>query len=122
MSETEATKSIWIVTAETETEGEVERTGPRGSGRSRNPYAPEAIAARGVEVSADVLEARMSGFLEGIGQMFRNAQNKIANTGLELSEIELTIEISGKGEIKLIGSGGEAAAKGAVKLKFTRQE
>jgi hypothetical protein len=39
-----------------------------------------------------------------------------------LDEIELSVEISGEGEIKLMGTGGKAASKGAIKLTFRRAE
>jgi hypothetical protein len=38
---------------------------------------------------------------------------------VQLSEIELSVEIGVKGEVKLV-AGGEASGKGALKLKFTR--
>jgi hypothetical protein len=38
---------------------------------------------------------------------------------IQLSEIELSVEIGAKGEVKLV-AGGEASAKGAIKLRFTR--
>ena len=125
--QTQQAKKIWIVTAEPENSGtEESEDAKKGDRESRNrfhaPAAATAVAVRGVQVGTDVLQREMSEFVEGIGQMFRNAQEKIAGTNLELNEIELSVEISGKGEVKLLGSGGEAAAKGAVKLKFARKK
>jgi hypothetical protein len=39
--------------------------------------------------------------------------------GLQLEEVELTVKISGKGEVKLI-AGGEVGAEGGITLKFKR--
>ncbi|MDF5711051.1 MAG: hypothetical protein PUP90_26115 [Nostoc sp. S4] len=41
---------------------------------------------------------------------------------MQLDEIELSVEISTEGEVKLIGNGAKAVSKGAIKLKFKRQE
>jgi len=41
---------------------------------------------------------------------------------MQLDEIELSVEISGEGEIKLMGTGGKAGSKGAIKLTFKRAE
>jgi hypothetical protein len=41
---------------------------------------------------------------------------------LKLDQVELAIEITAGGEIKLIAGGAKADAKGAIKLKFKRVE
>ncbi|ERN42772.1 hypothetical protein KR51_00004860 [Rubidibacter lacunae KORDI 51-2] len=124
--QTKQAKKIWVVTAEPEEENAGgARNVKIGSGPNsdRDIWSqPAALAARGVQVGTDILEQQMSEFLDGIGQMFSSAQEKIAGTNLELNEIELAVEISGKGEVKLLGTGGEAAAKGAIKLKFGRRK
>jgi hypothetical protein len=38
---------------------------------------------------------------------------------MQLNEVELLVEISAEGEIKLV-AGGKAAGKGAITLKFGR--
>jgi hypothetical protein len=40
--------------------------------------------------------------------------------GLQLDEIELSITINGKGEIKVFGAGGEVGGSGAIRLKYKR--
>jgi len=87
-------------------------------------------AAAMVEVRLDpsVLERQMAGFLGMVGRLFQQADQQMQTqstlpTGtppsLQLSEIELSVEIGAKGEVKLV-AGGEASGKGALKLKFTR--
>jgi hypothetical protein len=83
-----------------------------------------------VEVRLDpsVLERQMAGFLGMVGRLFQQADQQMqaqstlplgTPPSLQLSEIELSVEIGAKGEVKLI-AGGEASGKGVLKLKFTR--
>jgi hypothetical protein len=83
-----------------------------------------------VEVRLDpsVLERQMAGFLGMVGRLFQQADQQMQAQStlpsgnppsLQLSEIELSVEIGAKGEVKLI-AGGEASGKGVLKLKFTR--
>lgn len=76
-----------------------------------------------VKVSAQTLEQNMSNFLQVVGRLFHRAEKEAnINSGLQLEEIELSVEISGEGEVKLIGNGAKAGGKGAIKLTFRRQE
>ncbi|MBD2210425.1 hypothetical protein H6G27_11115 [Nostoc linckia FACHB-104] len=76
-----------------------------------------------VKVSAQKLEQEMSHFLQVVGRLFSRAEQQAqGNSGMRLEEIELSVEISGEGEVKLIGSGAKASGKGAIKLTFKRQE
>ncbi|WP_414579668.1 hypothetical protein [Anabaena sp. CCY 9402-a] len=63
----------------------------------------------------------MTHFLEVVGRLFNRAEQQ-ANGGMQLDEIELSVEISAEGEVKLIGNGAKAGGKGAIKLVFRRQE
>ncbi|MBE9052967.1 hypothetical protein IQ243_21585 [Nostocales cyanobacterium LEGE 11386] len=76
-----------------------------------------------VPVSAEKLEQNMTSFLQVIGRLFSRAEQQAkVNSGMQLDAIELSVEISGEGEVKLIGSGVKTGAKGAIKLTFKRQE
>jgi hypothetical protein len=83
-----------------------------------------------VEVKLDpvALERKMAGFLSMVGRLFAQADQQMQSQStlpaelplcIQLSEIELSVEIGAKGEVKLV-AGGEASGKGAIKLKFTR--
>jgi len=77
-------------------------------------------------VSVDKIEEEMTNFLQNLSRIFDKAEKATQpngrRTGLQLDEIDLTIEISGEGEIKLWGlGGGKAGGKGAIALKFKRQ-
>jgi hypothetical protein len=67
---------------------------------------------------------QMAGFLSMVGRLFQQADQQmhspsVLQPSIQLSEIELSVEIGVRGEVKLV-AGGEASGKGAIKLKFTR--
>ena len=69
------------------------------------------------------VEQKMSVFLGMISQIFQKAEQETKKTvGMSLDEIELSVEIGAEGEVRLIGSGAKASSKGAIKLKFKRQQ
>jgi hypothetical protein len=125
MSETPS-DSIWIVTDDTPqikipegTRGGIPRGGDWGD-ETRETTKGTTDA---VKVSAQKLEQEMSHFLQVVGRLFSRAEQQAkVNSGMQLEEIELSVEISGEGEVKLIGSGAKASGKGAIKLTFKRQE
>jgi hypothetical protein len=72
------------------------------------------------QVPAQVLEANMNRFLRFVGRLFRQVAQQIGtDSDMKLDEVELSIEISGRGEIKLVAG---AEAKSAITLKFKRIE
>jgi hypothetical protein len=74
-----------------------------------------------VPISAEKLEQEMTSFLQVVGRVFEKADDKAATSGMELDEVQLSVEISGEGEVKLLGSGAKAAGKGAITLTFRRR-
>jgi hypothetical protein len=83
----------------------------------------EAPQERGIKISVDELEQRMSHFLKSISRIFQQAEQYTTHScNVALDEIEILIEISGEGEIKLLGTGGKAGGKGAITLKFKRSD
>ncbi|BAY16194.1 hypothetical protein NIES21_20170 [Anabaenopsis circularis NIES-21] len=93
---------------------------PRG-GWGNEVKEPLSTKGDAVPVSAQKLEQNMTQFLQLVGRLFSRAEQQ-ANSKMQLEEIELSVEISGEGEVKLIGSGAKASGKGAIKLTFKRQE
>lgn len=129
MSETPQDDGIWIVTDETP-QISIPDGVKSGSGNTRS-WGDEAIrdntGSKGVgdavKVSAQTLEQNMTHFLKVVGSLFSQAEQQAkVNSRMQLDEIELSVEISGEGEVKLIGNGAKAGTKGAIKLKFKRQE
>ena len=77
---------------------------------------------REVRLSPDLLEKNMLAFLEMVGKLFNQADTVIGKEAdLRLDEVELSVEISTEGEVKLV-AGGKAAGKGAITLKFKRPD
>jgi hypothetical protein len=78
---------------------------------------------RPVQVEQAKLERGMTQFLGTMGRVLSRAQAAAPDLGnMVLDEIELAIEISGEGEVRLLGSGGKFGGKGTMTLKFKRSE
>ncbi|MEH2337073.1 Pepco domain-containing protein [Nostoc sp.] len=127
MSETPQ-DGIWIVTDETPQISIPD--GAKGGSTNTRSWGDETIrentGSKGVgdavKVSAQKLEQNMTHFLKIVGSLFNQAEQQAkVNSRMQLDEIELSVEISAEGEVKLIGSGAKAESKGAIKLKFKRQ-
>ncbi len=117
-------ETIWIVTEEI---AEETKDTSKGGDSSHNPYYPppkqEPISyRRSVQVSVKKVEAKMTEFLQAMGGLLSRARQQIPeDSGMQLDEVELAVEISGEGEVKLLGTGGKAGTKGAITLKFKRK-
>lgn len=111
MADESNVETIWIVTDDAS-----QASDPHRSYR-------EIAQEKGVKVSVPALEQKMSRFLKSVSRIFHQAEQETQkNSGMQLDEIELSVEISGEGEIKLMGTGGKAGSKGAIKLTFKRAE
>ena len=73
------------------------------------------------EVKVKTLETEMSHLIDVVERLLIRAENK-NNGEIALDEIELSVEINGEGKISLLGNGAQAGGKGAIKLKFKRQQ
>ncbi|MBD2356613.1 hypothetical protein H6G41_18615 [Tolypothrix sp. FACHB-123] len=119
--------SIWIVTDDTPQIAIPDNNqGGNFRGINRSDETRETTGSKGVTdavpVPAQKLEKEMTKFLGVVGRLFNQAEQQAqVKSGMQLEEIELSIEISGEGEVKLIGSGAKASGKGAIKLTFKRQ-
>ncbi|MEH2438776.1 Pepco domain-containing protein [Nostoc sp.] len=128
MSETPQDDRIWIVTDETP-QISIPDGAKSGSGNTRSwgdETSRDNTGSKGVgdavKVSAQTLEQNMTHFLKVVGSLFSQAEQQAkVNSRMQLDEIELSVEISADGEVKLIGNGAKAGTKGAIKLKFKRQ-
>jgi hypothetical protein len=118
---------VWVVVGDEESpaSGAVSK-----GGNLHGNLAEKLAAARRVSVAE--LEQKMSQFLTVVGRLFRQAERQAQLTAvpstaqpgektsrLQLDEVEMSIEISASGEVKLI-AGGKAETKGSIKLKFKR--
>lgn len=110
---------IWIVTDSVP-------EGTRGGDTPRNPYddvpRTTTIARRpGVPVPAAKLEQGMVDFLNTMGRVLKQAQAKAQEIGgMELDEIELSVEVNGEGQLSLLGSGASVGGSSAITLRFKK--
>jgi hypothetical protein len=129
---------IWIITDDEAPTPEkpAEPTGGRDWNLGVNPYAttptptptqpssqPSGQSQRrpGKPLSVAKLEAGMSEFMESMGQVLKQAQAKAgAMTGMELDEVEVAVEVSGEGQVSLMGNGVNTTAKGTMTLHFKK--
>jgi hypothetical protein len=115
---------IWIVTSESVGTSEADSSAtPKGWGEEVQQKVQQF---RDKQLDAVELERKMSNFLQAVGRLFQQAEaqaqpSQPGQAKMKLDEIELSIEISGEGEIKLV-AGGKASGKGAIKLKFKRSD
>lgn len=123
----ENSKGIWIIAESTPDNAEIE--GGKGGNDTGASYGesvpqPQPTSRRRTRVRAEDLKHEMSAFLEVVEEAFDQTQVQAENkkSPMRLDEIELSVEISGEGKISLLGTGGKAGGKGAIKLKFKRQD
>ncbi len=104
-------ETILILTSDTEnTETAIE--GERGWGEVRQRLNKAA------EIPVSVLEENMNRFLQVTGRLFQQIDKQLGTeSDLRLDEVQLQVEISAKGEVKLF-AGGEASGKGVITLKL----
>jgi hypothetical protein len=113
-----AEEYIVIVTDEAE-EVSVPVEGRRGWGEE---VRKSISSLKEVKLPVSQLEQNMTQFLQLVGRLFKQVNQQIGSeSDMKLDEVELSVEISGEGEVKLV-AGGKAAGKGAIKLKFTRSD
>ena len=117
---------LWVVVGEEDEVGPASGVTPKGGMfDAAARVAGKLAAAR--RISVVELEQKMSLFLDVVGRLFRQAEQQANLTAgqsektshLRLDEVEMSIEITAGGEVKLI-AGGKAETKGSIKLKFKR--
>jgi hypothetical protein len=122
MSE-ENLETIWVIVDETPQTSQED--GARDGTSTGNPWIKKVTSAVGVtqavKASTQKLEAEMSRFVGIVSKLFSHAEAQVSpQSGLQLDEIQVSVEINGEGEVKLLGTGGKAGTKGGITLKFKR--
>jgi hypothetical protein len=96
--------------------------GSKGLGDVLFGSGDTARSIRHFDVPVEKVEAQMTSLLKQVGRILSNARQSAGDlAGMELDEVELAVEISGQGEVSLLGIGGQAGASGAITLKFKRK-
>ncbi|MEH1778495.1 hypothetical protein [Nostoc sp.] len=121
-------KMMWIITEETEaaTSHEAVTRGSRSSfdiGErlgAEITETTELVITRRKAVEVGKLKQEMKGFLQAMREILDEADE--LDSQIQLDEVELSVEITGEGQISLLGiGGGKAGAKGAMTFKFKRK-
>jgi hypothetical protein len=114
--------TIWIVAEEITESSNV--SGARdsidtggGFGLKVSEKVTSIFTKKRVPLDAVALKSQMSGLLKVVGDLFNQAEEQ---TGMKLSEVQLSVEINAEGQVSLVGNGGKLANKGGITLKFTR--
>ncbi|MBD0308625.1 MAG: hypothetical protein ICV80_11020 [Microcoleus sp. T1-bin1] len=94
------------------------------SNSSQPPKVPDATGEFRIHnVSVETLEQEMAHLLAVVDRLLiRSEEKRDRKSKMELEEIELSVEINGQGQISIIGNGAAAGGKGAIKLKFKREQ
>ncbi|TVQ13540.1 MAG: hypothetical protein EA368_02005 [Leptolyngbya sp. DLM2.Bin27] len=118
---------LWVVAETEETvEREVELEGRRsGTDRGGGFGLPEPLEAikttvtkrQRVSVDAQLLKAQMTSLVAVVNELFDQAETQ---TGLQLNEVTLSVEINAEGQVSLVGNGGKVGNRGGMTLKFVR--
>jgi hypothetical protein len=70
------------------------------------------------EVPVDVFQARVTKFLESMRGVIADVPAAFGK--YQLDQVTISAEVSAKGQISLLGSGGELAGKSGLTFTFTR--
>ena len=118
---------IWIVT-DTAPTLEPKQPGTRDGALRQNPLDSgttrgAADERHGVRVPVEKLEQGMADFLRTMGRVVKHAQQRAVELGgMELDEIELSVEVNGEGQLSLLGSGAKVGSSGAMTLHFKKAD
>jgi hypothetical protein len=72
------------------------------------------------EVSADVLRERIGKFLSTMREVLADAPATVG--GYRLEQVQISAEISAKGQVSLLGTGGELSGKSGLTFTFVAEK
>lgn len=115
-------RGIWIVTDEATTSEPVEgeKSGQYTGPKIKSPRGKSQSGKNHTHISVSQLKNNMEEFLDVVEETFEKTDKP--NSKMVLDELELVVEINGKGQVSLLGTGTEVGAKGGIKLKFKRKD
>jgi len=109
VTNTPANDSIWIVGYAEEED--------KGDGADRALWSRKKVERE--LVSTEVLRERVEHFIDQMRGVLANVPEHADRFRIE--EIELTLEISAKGSVNLLGTGGEVGGTGGITVSFKRR-
>ncbi|MFE2560352.1 hypothetical protein ACFXGT_30900 [Streptomyces sp. NPDC059352] len=94
--------------------------GLEDSGDDRSLFRrPQEWRIGRAEIPVDVFRHRVTGFLDSMRSIIAGLP---VNCGdFQLNEVTISAEVSAKGQISLLGSGGELAGTSSLTFTFTRE-
>jgi len=102
---------IWVVTDDK----------PEDDSSDRKGLLDKFSGLKRIRVDSEKIEAEWNKVLGVVGRLLLEAEQQVGNkSGMQLDEVTLAVEINGKGQVSLMGVGGESSGKGAITLKFKR--
>lgn len=119
----------------TESERDGTRDGSRDTGggwgteprRSRvdaiNQFRERVVTRQRIGVDSGKLKSQLQDLVATVNELFDvNQPNPITEPapGLQLEEITLSVQVNAKGELSILGTGGEIGGSGGITLKFAR--
>ncbi len=119
-------QTIWIITADAPQTNVPDVNSDGNTRELRRVNVNQVNGKKNLEeavaVSTETLERNMTSFISVVGRLFNRAEDqaKVNNSGMQLNEIELSVEITAEGEIKLLGTGVKGGGKGGLTLRFKR--
>ncbi|MFK8185488.1 MAG: hypothetical protein AB8B99_19095 [Phormidesmis sp.] len=141
---------IYFIVEEPIPESEETVRGERGSrdtgggwGRGPNRVDPIRTRKKRISIKSSLLKAQLQDMKNVIDELFtqdeqtQNLQNaaeqnateqnaieqsgaKKSANGMQLEEITLSVQVNAKGELGILGTGGELGGSGGITLKFAR--
>ena len=114
-----------VVTIEGERDGRRDTGGGWGAEprRSRVDAIAQTIRRQRVGVNANQLKTQLQELVSTVNALFDTSQpDPIVESahGLQLEEITLSVQVNAKGELSILGTGGEIGGSGGITLKFVR--
>lgn len=119
---TNSDNQLIIIVENISTEIPNKSKGSKGIDPLSDEYNEEFVSVTEISVDAEKLKSKMSNFIKIITMVVNESQEVVGEkSGMQLDEVKLTVEISGEGEFKLLGTGAKAGGKGALELVFKRR-
>ena len=113
-----------VVPIEGERDGRTDTGGGFGPPRrSRADAIARYVRRQRVGIDAAELKAQMQELQAVVNELFAQSSPSVespASSGLRLEEVTLSVQVNAKGQLSILGTGGELSGSGGITLKFAR--
>jgi phage gp29-like protein len=79
------------------------------------------VIPRAKELEVEVLAQNVESFMIKVEQILEKTPEEVGKGKFRLTEFTISAEITGKGELALLGTGVEVGAQGGLTFKFERK-